>query len=348
VTICGDNHYVPCVYLKRFAPSPERVWKYRLVVADARVPLWKLSAIKGVAYHRHLYTRIASGSESDEVERWLNDEFETPAEDALWKSTSDMRLTPTDWCRLIRFLAAQDVRTPARMGENFLELQRIMPNLLQDSLSKSVRTLEQAGKSGRIVSASKESNSQYLPIRLRREIIPGQKFGTITAETVVGRGYFLFFMRHMLTQNLKILLGHKWTILRPPSGLSWFTSDDPVVKVNYDGPGKYDFKGTWGNKGTEIFLPLDQHHLLYTKVGVRPPHRGWVLPRELAETIRCLIAEHAHRFIFAKSTEDFSPELRSRIVNPDLLREENDQWQRWHQEQTAAELELMKGALPSH
>jgi hypothetical protein len=254
-----------------------------------------------------------------------------------------MRLTETDWYRLVRFAAAQDVRTPARMGENYLELQRIMPKLLQDSLSSSVRAMELAWKSGTAITRSESPNSEYLPIRVKREIIPGQGLGTITAETVVGRAYFLFFIRHMLTQNVKVLLGHRWTILSPPSGLSWFTSDDPVVKVNYYDHTNYDFQGKWGKKGTEIFIPLDPHHLLYTRVGDRPPQRGSVLSRQVAETIRGLIAEHAHRFIFAKDAENLIPQLRPRVVNPERLREENEQWQRWHREQTCAEMELIGG-----
>ncbi len=56
-----DNHYVPCLYLKRFESSPGRVSTYRILVPHSRVPLWKEAAIKGVAYHTHLYTRIVSG-----------------------------------------------------------------------------------------------------------------------------------------------------------------------------------------------------------------------------------------------------------------------------------------------
>jgi hypothetical protein len=59
-----DNHYVPCLYLKRFAASPGRVLTYRILVAHSRVPLWKSAAIKGIAYHAHLYTRIAAGTET--------------------------------------------------------------------------------------------------------------------------------------------------------------------------------------------------------------------------------------------------------------------------------------------
>lgn len=126
-----------------------------------------------------------------------------------------------------------------------------------------------------------------------------------------------------------------------PDELTWFTTDDPVVRLNYYGDGRYDFKGGWGNPGTEIFLPLDPRHLLYTKVGERPPRRGWVVPRAEAEMIRRFIAEHAHRFIFAASPDAEVPKLRPRIVDLALLRDEDEQWRRWQGDQTNAERELI-------
>ena len=128
----------------------------------------------------------------------------------------------------------------------------------------------------------------------------------------------------------------------PPDDLSWFTSDDPVVRLNYYGNGTYDFKGGWGNPGTEIFLPLSPRHLLYTKVGAYPPRRGSIVPCAKADMIRRFIAEHAHRFIFAASADIEVPGLRPRIVDAALLRDEREQWSRWNEDQTSAERSLTR------
>ena len=109
------NHYVPCLYLKRWADNDRKVWVYRLLVPHASLHPWKHSSIAGIGYHRNLYTRILTGAETDEFETWLEREFETPAEEPLRKATADERLSPDDWQCIIRFLAAQDVRTPARL-----------------------------------------------------------------------------------------------------------------------------------------------------------------------------------------------------------------------------------------
>lgn len=336
-----DNHYVPRGYLKRFSASSERVWTYRTLVSHSRVPLWKERSIRGVAYYRHLYTRIAAGRETDEIEKWLDREFEAPAEEALRKATADAQLMPTDWKRLVRFLAAQDVRTPARFIENLQRWHATLPDLMEDTLQNSVRKLEVARRAGEVISIPKAQSGNLLPFRVTTEIEPNQEFGKLKGEIVVGRGLWLFSIHHSLTHTANILHQHRWTILSPPNGLSWFTSDNPVIRLNFHGDGKYDFKGGWGSPGTEILLPLSPRHLLYAKIGQKPPHRGHRMPLAQAEMIRRFIAEHAHRTIFAMSPDVDVAALRPRVVNAPLLREENEQWSRWHEDQTTAERELM-------
>lgn len=335
-----DNHYVPCLYLKRFAARDGRVFTYRIVAAHERVPLWKPNHVKGLAYHTHLYTRIFAGQESDEIEKWLNTEFETPAEEPLKKATSDMSLSTEDWTNLARFVVAQDVRTPARLQEDLQRWSKELPGVLNDTLRDAVGRAEAAKRAGQTITTVKSPNSDLIPIRVTTAIQPGDEFGTVKCEVVAGRGLWFFGIRHLLTNSLKILSEQRWTILRAPDGLEWFTSDDPVIRLNYYGRGSYDFRGGWGRKGGEIMLPLDSHHLLYTKIGERPPPRGSVIPRPEAEAIRGFIAEHAHRFIYASSPDPGVATLRPRTVDANILRFEREQWQTWHEGQSAAEREL--------
>lgn len=337
-----DNHYVPCVYLKGFASSPGKVQTYRILVADSRVPLWKESSIRGVGYHSHLYTRLVKGADSDEIENWLNREFETPAEEALAKATTDARLLPGDWRTLVRFLAAQDVRTPARFAESLPFWHKVLPQALDDSLAAAVAKLKAAKESGQPIRPTEAPNSEYIPVGIRRELMLDQQQVNLQAEVVVGRGLWLFQIKHMLTQTVDVLLNQKWSIVSPPDGIHWFTSDDPVIKVNSQSNGQYDFKGQWGTPGTEIMLPLSARHLLCTRVGQRPPQRGSILSREQSEKIRRLIAEHAHRFIFANVIDPEMPKLRPRTIDLTMLRNEDQQWRKWQDEQTAAEQKIVR------
>jgi hypothetical protein len=336
-----DNHYSPCVYLRGFAGRGKRISVYRTLVSLPEVPLWKESSTKGVGYRSHLYTRIAAGCETDEIESWLKREFEDPAAEPLEKATSGGQLTSKDWTYLVRFLAAQIVRTPAYFVENLPRWRADLPGLLNSTLQEAVQRLDAARKLGKTVTPPEGRYSDYLPIRVTKKIVPGQDTGQLRASIVVGRGVWLFNMRRLLAGSAKVLHDHKWSILAPHEGLSWLTSDDPVIRLNYYDDGKYDFKGGCGKSGTEILLPISPRHLIYTQVGHRPPPRGEVLSRDKTETIRRFIAEHAYRMIFAASRDDSVSTLRPRIVDAQQFRCEQQQWQQWHAEQTAAERNLL-------
>lgn len=80
-----DNHFVPRLYLKLWETSPKQVWTYPILVSHEKMPLWKERSTRGIAYHAHLYTRLVAGQESDEIERWLDQEYEAPAEEVIKK-----------------------------------------------------------------------------------------------------------------------------------------------------------------------------------------------------------------------------------------------------------------------
>lgn len=337
-----DNHYVPQTYLKHWGGTDGQVFAYRVLVSHPNVRPWKPMSVKGLAYHAHLYTRVVANGLTDEVERWLDSKFEAPAGKVIQKVVDDERLTSQDWSHLIRFLAAQDVRTPARLMETLQWGHQTLPDLIEDTLKESVQELEISRREGTPLDRSSHINAEYLPIRVTTESVPGEEQGTLGIETVIGRGLWLFSLKQLLTQTVNELLAHKWTILRSPKGMDWLTSDDPVVRLNYHNPTKYDFKGGWGSVGTEIFLPLSPHHLLYTKIGTKPPQRGTVVSTELAGWLQRFTIEHAHRFIIAKEENESVSKIRPRIVDPAAFKTEKEQWMRWHDEQTVAEQNLRR------
>ena len=81
--ITKNNHYVPCMYLKRFQSKPGWIYRYDLLVPIASCPVWVEKPIERVASATHLYTFLEDGVEADTHERWLNSEYETPAEEAI-------------------------------------------------------------------------------------------------------------------------------------------------------------------------------------------------------------------------------------------------------------------------
>jgi hypothetical protein len=200
-----EHHYVPRVYLKNFADTDGKVFVYRLLVAHCDVREWQPLSPRGIAYHAHLYTRMVAGSESDEVEEWLGREFEAPSEEAIQRATHDEPLTSAHWKALIRFVAAQDVRTPARLMERMAEWPKTIPPLLNEVVREAVAKLEAAKRSGIAIQTNRTPHSEYLPIRMHKEIVPGERMGKVRVETVAGRGFWLFSLKQLLTSTLNIL-----------------------------------------------------------------------------------------------------------------------------------------------
>ena len=337
-----NNHYVSRGYLKRWTSDGSRLWSYRLLIPDANVQKWSQKSTRSVAYHEHLYTKAVASGESDEFESWLDAEFESPAEEAIAKVVEQRRLKPGDWTHLARFFAAQDVRTPARLVEQMHEWQNTLPELIQNTLTKTVADLERMTPSERADRAANTSRREDVPFRVTVERRSDESGGVIKAETVSGRPLWLWTMRHVLTgKPLNALCKHRWTILAPPAGVTWFTSDDPVLKVNFNSLTDYSFAGRWGTAGTELILPLGPLHLLYTRIGKPVPARGTEVDAEKAAVIRRLIAAHAHRYVFARTPDPFVEDARPRTVNAAELERERKEWKQWPEQQAKAERDLM-------
>jgi len=348
--VARDNHFVPQGYLRRWADAGDKVWCHRLLVSDARVPRWKRHSVRGIGFHEHLYTTILAGKESDQFERWIAEEFDTPGQEVIAKAVSEARLTREDWKALIRYVAAQDVRTPARYAESTKRWGTELQSLIQETLTKTISEWEAADDAGRerLKGERQRLSGPDKPdfpfkVSVKPDRVKGG--GWISAETIVGRQLWLASIRWLLTKTVTVLYEHRWSIMRAPAGLSWTTSDDPVIRLNYNTEQDYNFGGGWGSRGSEFLFPLSPSHLLYTQIGHRHDSRINVTS-EFAMKLHRIIAEHAHRWVYASAPLNHIDTLRSRKVGRQMYVEEMRAWRGWHGEQTAAELELQ--ALPAN
>jgi Protein of unknown function (DUF4238) len=314
---------------------------YRLLVSRPQTRLWKQTNVSAVGYHRDLYTRLTLGAESDEFENWLNREFESPAEQVLSNVAEDNEINASDWETLVRFLACQSVRTPAFFLKMLPVWNRITPIVLNDTVKEVKAELLWAKVTGESPSTTEEPRLKNFPMRVDREDVPEQKSVRFSTQIVVGRGLWLSTMELLLTHSIRHLERHHWSIFHAAPGASFFTSDDPVVKLNYRGPSNYDFSGGWGSQGTEFLFPLSPRHLMYTKIGARFPPRGVLLTDSETSGFREMIARHAHRYIFAASPDSEAPRLRPRAINAARVALERAQWESWHADQTEAESKLI-------
>jgi hypothetical protein len=241
---------------------------------------------------------------------------------------------------LVRFLAAQDVRTPASFAQKMKRWDETLPDLLKETMNKSLEKHKDAARAGVVPQPPPPTEDREgLPLRVsvRRDPSGG---GEIGAEMLGGRKLWLWTIKRALNKTMNVLHKHHWTILRPPEGMTWFTSDNPVIRLNMSSPTEYNFDGGWNRRGTCILLPLGPEHLLYTQVGERPPERGERMLEEHAELVRKFTAEHAWRMIFARQQETDVSVFRPRIVNPEEVQGERERWSTWNEQQVLAEQEM--------
>ncbi|MCK4486598.1 MAG: DUF4238 domain-containing protein, partial [Desulfobacterales bacterium] len=312
-----DNHFVPQLYLKQWSEDSTQIFSYRTIVSHERVPEWKLRSIRGVAFHRDLYTTIENGLEIDQFEQWIEAEFETPAQEALDKVLNERNLTTLDWERLALFLAAQDVRTPTNYLESMKRWRQQIPEILNGTLKELVNKLEKAHQEGRLIETNKNRPKFFRDIakvKVIPNVIQDQGKGLIHTEVVAGRNLWLESQRFLLTKTAKVLKKHKWSIVEPANGRYWFTSDHPVVRLNYYGNGAYDLKGGWGNQNANLLMPLSPRHLLFTHIGSDAPDR-FTFSVEKTFEIQKFIAERALRWIFAHKPMSLIAQLRPRHVD---------------------------------
>ena len=334
-----NNHYVPKLYLKQWAQAGE-IPTYRLLVPSEKLQLWRGHSLSAIAYQEHLYNYVVGGEQTDEFERWLDREFEAPAEEVISRVVREERLSPDQWRTLIRFAMAQDVRTPARYREFVARQSMSLQQLLSETLESSVAELQLAVSEGRSLRGVHDTESDRFPINLVIDRQPDGS-GMLQAHTIAGRRLWLWGVRRLLTDTIKKIPMKGWTILNAPPGLSWPTSDNPLVRLNFHGPEKYDFRGGWKVQNGDILLPLSPKHLLYTCIGNRPMVPGTTVDHQTAQFMRRIIIEHADRYVFSTEPSDVHL-IRPRTVCAKQFMAERSAWQNWNREQSEAEEKLTR------
>lgn len=339
--ITENNHYVNQSYLKRFGRDGDgKVWAYRTLVPKETFPQWKDYSAGAIARFRHLYTRVDTGADNDELERWFNKEIETPAHPVIETAVNGGRITKENWRTLIRFIAAQDVRTPAYLIQHMHQSESLVPGVL-DGVLKDLPNAIRDPEQHRPQESSVGIFGDY-PFPMRVRVQDSGSEGTLVQVDVwAGRSMWLHDLRRLLTSTWKVLLEHRWTILEAAPGLAWTTSDNPVMKLNFMGPNSYNFGGGWNSRGTEIMMPLSCQHILYTRIGGHRLQRGHVLTREQTILIKQLAAKHAHRYIYASEPDAIAMNARPRTVDAIAYAAEEHAMASFHENQTNHELEML-------
>ncbi len=330
-----DNHYVPQAYLRNWVKHG-KVLTYRLLVPHEKSAVWKAYSPKSIAMLSHLYTYFSGTNDSDEIERWLDSEFEAPGLASIAKVVNESRLTKEDWKNLFRFAVAQSVRTPARL-QTFLKRQdetlgKFMTESMEEGIAKYSAALAAGAKPEPVPLSDLHSK---LPFKLRRFKDTAGKMH-LEGQILSGRKLWLWNIEQTLKSTIHRIPNHKWTILHAPPGETWPTTDNPFTRLGVRKNGEWSFEGGWAVQGTRLFMPLSPKHLLFACVGSRPPPRGTVLSLTDAAFLKMMILTGASRYVFSTDTHDIE-EARPRTVSREMAEEEAKLWANWHETQSEKE-----------
>lgn len=338
----ADNHYVPVMYLKNWADNKEKIQVYKTLVSHEREYLWRSHSAKAIAKQRHLYTQYISGTESDDFERWIDSSYESPAKEALDKAINDRKLSRDDWDSLIRFLACQDLRTPARLLQH-LELEpKLFEENIKETLGHVINELESNSLSMVNRPEPVTNSYQHYPMKVTVTRDDNDKsLGRLRVTGFTGRSSWIISIQQLLNDLEPLLHSHRWTIIKPAKGYYWPTSDNPVIKLNYMNDKNYNFGGGWGREKGNIIFPIGPEHAVVTEIGDKHSIRkGTRLTESATVQLRKFIAEHAHRMIFSNRVDNELIGFRPRVVNSDVVKGENQKIKEWHESNKIIESEF--------
>lgn len=325
-----NNHYIPQSYLKNWSGDDEKVRVYSLLVPHEDFPEWQSRSVSSTGSHDDLYTTVTKSGETDQLERWFNVEIEEPASKSMRLALAGERLQPEDWHCLTRLYALQEMRTPSSFSLMLDRWSDKAQAFLDETISKALPEFEKLKAAQTSATPYTLKRGSRFPFALHANINPGESTAELRAELALGREFWQEAVKHVVTDTYKVLLTYKWTILFTPAGFSLPTTDHPsicTVNGKYlhgpDGPG-------WGSRGAELFLPLSPRHLLYTKVGFRPPPKGTTLSQEDAQRLRHLLLRRAHRYVFSHREDNAVSTIRPRLVDRSMYLSEKESWENLH------------------
>ncbi len=329
------NHYIPQFYLKSWSQDGISIYTYSLLVPDSRIPYWSRKKIKSTAVWNDFYTRNEGQKEIDDFEKWFDKEFESPAKKVFDKLLNGHKLYKDESRQLSRFVGAQYLRTPARLNDLMARWHTKMPPIFDDVVQKAVKKLE---ANPQLISSQQElsEEAKLLPIK----ISVNKDTHQMKVESLLGKGMYLFALKHLLTNTVSVLENHKWHVIHAANGVSFPTSDDPVICLNYNSEHEYDFKGGWGKKNGNIIMPISPTLLLITQIGSNISSIQLDFSEHWSKFFRKIIIEHAHRYVYAIEPQKGMLAINPRRIDAALFEREKGIMAGWHEEQKEAETQL--------
>ena len=335
--ITHKNHYVPEFYLRNWSIDGNTIQTYRILVSHSKVPYWEPRPISSSAKWDDFYTRVESGKEIDDFEKQFNQQFETPATPVINKLLKEEKISYEEKLILSRFLFAQFVRTPAHYVREMELAEELFPSIIKETASKLPEMIKKK-RIPRVSSPTSKINSNLFPLKVTLDT---EKEG-FKVDSIIGRGLYLHSLEHQLSSTLKVAEKHDWRIIHAANSISFPTSDDPVICLNFNSATNYNFDGGWNKKNCCIFMPLSPRLLIFTQIGKKGPYSSLDYSEKYSQLFHDMIIQHAYRYVYSLNQQKGMLRLNPRIIDKDKFEQEKEIMANWHMQQIQMEKTLFQ------
>ena len=334
--ISHRNHYIPQFYLKNWSSDGRTIQTYSILVSNENVPYWTKQSIKNTAVWNDFYTRVVGVEELDDFEHWFDREFESPAKPIFDKLISGAKLSREEHKALSRFVFAQYLRTPAAYLRLTKQNSKIFPNVMDTVLEKLNHASKREFQRSRPCQSAISKEDVLFPLKISLD----RENSMVEVKTVIGKGFYLHDLKHLLTSTVRVSERLNWQVLHASDDVSFPTSDDPVICLNYNNERDYDFDGGWGIKHGNILMPISPKLLLFSEIGEKGSYPDLDYSPMYSKLFREMIIRHAHRYVYAEHPQKGMLALNARVVNRDWYEAEKHDMAGWHIENIKAEANL--------
>lgn len=331
------NHYVPELYLNNWAVNG-KISVYNNLVSHKNVPLFQSKSAGSICYMKHLYTNRIDKVDYDNFERWINNVVETPYKTTQDKIINGEKLRYDDYQNISRFVFAQYLRVPKYYATKFTAIGKNIESNLEKMLEETINKAEKRIKhQAPLILTPTPKLIEEIPLNISFEKISEENY--VKLETLFGRKMWLSTIQRMVENKLDVMRNYKWQIIEAMDGYEWYTSDNPVILLNYWSQEQYDFNGSWAKKHTNILMPISPRFLLFTEVGSRMPFKNNVNIQKFFN--KCII-ENSFLQVYSTTPNKTIPQIQKRIVNADEYKRMENMLFDWHMNQSSGEDEFSK------
>lgn len=317
-----NNHYNSQMYLKAWECEKNKTMVYDLLVSDERVPLWSKKSIENLCSIDSLFVRLKEQHETDDLEKWFDRRFETPAKLSLEKAIKQGRVNWWEMHKLVDFMACHIVRSPIFIEKILVKGK----NEIKEIFEKECKDLQNISKYEikKKINNTIDTNSSMFPFKMER-VKEMEENDLWRIETIIGKQFYLWIMKWLLENTTEELHKHNWTILTVHPHVKIPTSDNSVICLNYYSDKKYDFGGGWGRKNGNIIFPISPERILYTQIGAIY-NKNTNLDYQTSLLFKRIIIEHAHRKIISSYEDNEVTFIRKRHVDREMFNYEKNIW----------------------